>query len=442
MLKTIQIGVDDDGSDVVAALSRLNRHSLVAGATGMGKTRTIQTLVEQLSAAGVPTFVADIKSDLSGMAVTPDGAPALPVRFLSLSGLHGEKVETSLTRFGAVFLARTLGLNDTQSSVLAMVFKYCADNKVALDTFDDLRKAIGKLSQTGLQAYGGISPASIRVLLREIMSAESRGLGTLFSGRTFDVSSLFAQSGDKGVINMLELSDSQESPEAYSTYMLWLLAEIYRTLPEVGDLDKPKLVFFFDEAHLLFNGVSKVFMDKIEQVVRLIRSKGVGICFITQSPTDIPRTILGQLGNRIQHALRAFTPDDEQAIRLTARTFPKSAKFDIADTLTTMAIGEALVTVLDEKGSPTEPALTRISKPQTRMGALTDAEWVRFVGKAPVAAKVVVKPVSVLPEGKVIPFPRKSVERPVVETDETESSSPVAGMFAGLVRFVLGPVLG
>jgi uncharacterized protein len=375
-------------------LAMTNRHGLIAGATGTGKTKTLQRLAEGLSAAGVPVFVADIKGDVAGLAVpgTPSAKVearaqevgvawhrlAFPIELLSLSGKLGAPVRATVSSFGPLALGKVMGLNDTQASVLAMVFKYCDDRRLPLLDFKDLRAVLNHLTDAGaetLRDYGGLSKASVGVLLREMVALEQQGAGPLFGEPELEIADLLEAGPDgRGRISVLALSDVQDKPALFSTFMMWMLAELYHQLPEVGDLDKPKLVFFFDEAHLLFRNASKAFLEQVEQVVRLVRSKGVGIFFVTQSPKDVPPAILGQLGNRVQHALRAFTPDDEKALRAAARTFPKTPFYDVPGTLTTLGIGEALVTVLDERGAPSPPFVARIAPPVSRMGPLTDEE--------------------------------------------------------------------
>jgi hypothetical protein len=375
-------------------LRMMNRHGLIAGATGTGKTKTLQLVAEQLSAAGVPVFLSDVKGDLSGIAVpgTPDPrvgkraaqtgwswAPAaFPVELLSLSGERGAQLRATVSSFGPLALAKVLGLNETQTSVLTLVFKYADDRKLPLLDFADLRAVLQHLTGDGaaeLKEYGGISKASVGVLLRELVELEHQGAGRFFGEPEFELDDLLEQAPDgRGRVSVLALADVQDRPALFSTFMMWMLARLYYQLPEVGDVDRPKLVFFFDEAHLLFKGASKAFLEQVEQVVRLIRSKGVGIFFVTQSPKDVPAAILGQLGNRVQHALRAFTPDDEKALRAAARTFPKTPFYDVQETLTTLGIGEALVTVLGETGAPTPPFATRLVPPASRMGPLTAAE--------------------------------------------------------------------
>jgi DNA helicase HerA-like ATPase len=375
-------------------LSMVNRHGLIAGATGTGKTKTLQLIAEQLAANGVPVFLADIKGDVSGIATAgvsndrvttrakdtgyqwqPNGYPA---EFLSLTGTKGAQLRATVSSFGPLLLAKVLGLNETQSSVLSLVFKYCDDKGLLLLDLSDLRSVLQYLSDEGaadLKDYGGMSKQTVGVLLREMVELEQQGADRFFGEPQFELSDLMHVGSDgRGVVSVLELQDVQDKPALFSTFMLWMLATLYHDLPEVGDVDKPKLVFFFDEAHLIFDDASKALLDQIEQVVRLIRSKGVGVFFITQSPKDVPATVLGQLGHRVQHALRAFTPDDEKALKAAARTFPKTKFYDVQETLTSLGIGEALVTVLSPSGVPTSPFATRLIPPSSRMGPLTDDE--------------------------------------------------------------------
>jgi DNA helicase HerA-like ATPase len=382
------------GALVGIPLPMINRHGLIAGATGTGKTKTLQLIAEQLSANGVPVFLADIKGDVSGIATAgasndrvtqrakdtgydwkPTGYPA---EFLSLTGTKGAQLRATVSSFGPLLLAKVLGLNDTQSSVLSLVFKYCDDKGLLLLDLSDLRAVLQYLSEEGaadLRDYGGMSKQTVGVLLREMVELEQQGADRFFGEPQFELTDLLKVGSDgRGVVSVLELQDVQDKPALFSTFMLWMLATLYHDLPEVGDVDEPKLVFFFDEAHLIFDDASKALLDQIEQVVRLIRSKGVGVFFITQSPKDVPATVLGQLGHRVQHALRAFTPDDEKAMKAAARTFPKTKFYDIEETLTSLGIGEALVTVLAPNGVPTQPFATRLIPPASRMGPLTDDE--------------------------------------------------------------------
>jgi len=376
-------------------LSMANRHGLVAGATGTGKTRTLQLLTEQLSAQGVPVFVADMKGDLSGLAVPGEATPrvsgrsseigwgwkanGVPVEFVSLTGALGVQLRATVSSFGPLLLGKVLSLNETQTSVLAMVFKYSDDNQLPLLDFQDLRAVLQFLSseegKPALAQYGGMSGSSVGVLLRKMVELESQGAERFFGEPEFDVKDMLQTTSDgRGVVTCLELPDVADKPLLFSTFMMWMLAELYHNLPEAGDLPKPKLVFFFDEAHLLFDDAPKAFLDQIEQVVRLIRSKGVGVYFVTQTPKDVPEDVLAQLGNRIQHALRAHTPDDDKALRATVRTFPKTAFYDLEETLTSLGIGEAVVTVLNPRGTPTPVVATRLIPPASRMAPLTPEE--------------------------------------------------------------------
>lgn len=376
-------------------LSMANRHGLVAGATGTGKTKTLQLLTEQLAAHGVPVFVADMKGDLSGLAMPGEATPrvtgratdigwewkpkGVPVEFVSLTGTLGVQLRATVSSFGPLLLGKVLSLNDTQTSVLTMVFKYSDDNQLPLLDLPDLRAVLQFLTsdegKPALAQYGGMSSASVGVLLRKMVELEAQGADRFFGEPEFDVTDMLQLTSDgRGVVTCLELPDVADKPMLFSTFMMWMLAELYQNLPEAGDLPKPKLVFFFDEAHLLFDDASEAFLDQIEQVVRLIRSKGVGVYFVTQTPKDVPAGVLGQLGNRIQHALRAHTPDDDKALKATVRTFPKTAFYDLEETLTSLGIGEAVVTVLDPRGAPTPVVAARLIPPASRMAPLTPEE--------------------------------------------------------------------
>jgi hypothetical protein len=379
---------------VALPLAMANRHGLIAGATGTGKTKTLQLMAEQLSNAGVSVFLADLKGDLSGLAVAGESdervtarardtgygwrSAASPVELFSLTGARGAQIRATVSSFGPLLLAKVLELNETQTSVLSLVFKYCDDRGLELYDFADLRAALTHLSTAGaadLSSYGGMSKQTVGVLLREMVELEAQGALAFFGEPELELDDLLRKSADgRGILSILELSDVQDKPALFSTFMMWLLAKLQSHLPEVGDVAQPKLVFFFDEAHLLFRNASSAFLDQVGQVVRLIRSKGVGVFFVTQSPKDVPAEILGQLGNRVQHALRAFTPDDEKALRAAARTFPKSDFYDVERTLTTLGIGEALVTVLSDNGVPSPPFATRMVPPASRMGPLTELE--------------------------------------------------------------------
>jgi DNA helicase HerA-like ATPase len=390
-------------------LSRVNRHGLIAGATGTGKTTTLQILAGQLSAAGVPVFAVDVKGDLSGVGAPGDPAnrnvvkrsaslgwtfqpAAHPLELMSLSGTVGAHVRASVSSFGPLLLGKVLDLNETQTSILSLVFRYCDDEDLPLLDLADLRTALKFLgSDQGkpvLEDLGGISAASLGVILRSIVTLEQEGADVFFGEPEFDVDDLIRTTADgQGVVTLLEVADVMDRPRLYSTFVLWMLAQLYESLPEVGDLPKPRLAFFFDEAHLLFDDASEALMDQIERTARLIRSKGVGVYFVTQAPTDVPASVLSQLGNRVQHALRAFTPDDADALRKTARTFPMTDHYAVERTITSLGIGEAFVTVLGPKGVPTPLAATRLVPPDSRMAPLTEAETASVVAASAMASK-------------------------------------------------------
>jgi DNA helicase HerA-like ATPase len=393
---------------VQVALSMLNRHGLIAGATGTGKTKTLQLMAGQLSKAGVPVFVADIKGDLTGLAAPGVPSPKLderlqsmgltfeptghPVEFLSLSGKLGSQVRATVSSFGPLLLGKVLDLNETQTSILSLVFKYCDDHDLPLLDLKDLATTLKFLaSDEGkpiLAEYGGMSSASVGVLLRSIVVLEQEGADTFFGEPEFDVEDLLRTNADgKGVISILELSDVMDQPRLFSTFMLWMLAQLYESLPEAGDLPKPKLCFFFDEAHLLFDDASEALMEQIERTARLIRSKGVGVYFVTQVPADVPASVLAQLGNRVQHALRAFTPDDADNLRKAARTFPTTDFYDVETTLTSLGTGEALVTVLSPKGVPTPLAATRLVAPDSLMAPIEEVVFRGHIAMSPLFAK-------------------------------------------------------
>ena len=376
-------------AQVKLALKMMNRHGLIAGATGTGKTRTLQLIAEQLSDAGVPVFMLDVKGDLSGLAEqgkTNDaliergnavGIPFVPASFpielFSLSGKLGVPLRVTVADFGPVLLARILDLNDTQGGVLSAIFKYADDHQLPIVDFADLKKLLSYLSegQGALEIkadYGKISSASASTILRKIVSIEQQGLDHIFGEREFEIEDLFGKVDGKGVISLLNIADIQDQPLLFSTFLLSLLAQLFKKLPEVGDLDQPKLVFFFDEAHLLFNDAPKAFLSQIEQIVRLIRSKGVGVFFCTQAASDIPESVLGQLGNRVQHALRAFTPNDAENLRKTVKTYPTSEFYEIDKVLTSLGTGQALITVLNDKGIPTEVVATHLVPARAVMG--------------------------------------------------------------------------
>jgi DNA helicase HerA-like ATPase len=382
------------GAPVRLPLSMVNRHGLVAGATGTGKTKTLQILAGQLSDAGVPVFVSDVKGDLTGISQPGDAGSAAvleraaqlaiayapkghPVELLSLSGALGAQVRATVSSFGPILLGKVLDLNKTQVSVLTLVFAYCDDQRLPLLDLADLRTTLKFLAsdegKATLEEYGGFSRATVGVLLRSIVELEAAGADAFFGEPEFDVHDLMRTTPDgRGVVSLLELRDVMDRPRLFSTFMLWMLAQLYAQLPEEGDLPKPKLAFFFDEAHLLFDDASDALMEQIELTARLIRSKGVGVYFVTQGPTDVPSSVLSQLGNRVQHALRVHTPDDETNLRKTVKTFPTSEHYDVGETLTSLGIGEAFVTVLTPKGVPTPLAATRLVPPDSLMDAVDE----------------------------------------------------------------------
>ncbi|MFT5847934.1 MAG: DNA helicase HerA-like ATPase [Psychroserpens sp.] len=389
-------------------LKTMNRHGLIAGATGTGKTKTLQVLAESLSEKGVPVLLMDIKGDLSGLAKPSPGHPKIderhkkiglpfepksfPVEVMTLSEQDGVRLRATVSEFGPVLLSRILDLSNTQSGIVAVIFKYCDDNKLPLLDLKDFKKILqyatqeGKAEFTG--AYGRISTASTGAILRKIVEIEQQG-GDLFFGETsFEVDDLLRiDDNGRGYINIIRLTDIQDKPKLFSTFMLSLLAEIYSTFPEQGDSGRPELILFIDEAHLIFNEASKALLSQIESIVKLIRSKGVGLYFVTQNPTDVPEAVLGQLGLKVQHALRAFTAKDRKAIKLTAQNYPDTDFYDTAEVLTSLGIGEALVSALDEKGKPTPLAATMMRAPMSRMDILTDLELSGLLGKSKLAKK-------------------------------------------------------
>ena len=396
------------GLQVRVPLAMMNRHGLVAGATGTGKTKTLQVLAEQLSDAGVPVFISDIKGDISGLAApavlnekltaraasigfADYAARAFPVEFLTLDRAGtGVRLRASVSSFGPILLAKVLDLNDTQQSVLALAFKYADDKQLPLVNLDDLRALLNHLNsdegKSEMAEYGGVATATAGVIIRKIVELEQQEADAFFGSPEFDVDHFLRVTDGRGVVNVLELADMQDRPALFSTFMMWLLASLYESLPEVGDQDKPKLVFFFDEAHLLFRDANKTFMQQIELVARLIRSKGVGVFFVTHSPTDVPAEVLGQLGNRVQHALRAFTPDDLETVRATAQTFPTTEFYDVEDELTKLGIGEALITALDPKGRPLPTVRTLLRPPMSLMAQVEPAVMDAVAAASPIAA--------------------------------------------------------
>ena len=395
--------------DINIPLKTVNRHGLIAGATGTGKTKTLQVFIEQLSHAGVPSLVMDIKGDLSGVAATgeenakiqeryaktklPYSPQAFPVELMSVSEEKGVKLRATVTEFGPVLLSKILGLNETQSSIISIIFKYCDDKGLPLIDLEDLKKVLQFVTDNPqgkkelAEAYGSISPASLGAILRSIVALEQQGASHIFGEPSFDVQDLLETRDGKGVINVLRVTDIQNKPAVFSTFMLSLFAEIYLTFPEAGDLDKPKLAVFIDEAHLIFKDAPKVLLDQIETMVKLIRSKGVGIYFITQIPGDVPENVLSQLGLKIQHALRGFTAKDKKEINKAVQNYPTTVYYKTEELIQALGIGEALITALDEKGIPTPLAHTYLISPESRMDVLSAAEIDHLVSTSRMVAK-------------------------------------------------------
>ncbi len=395
-------------AQIKVPLKTLNRHGLIAGATGTGKTKTIQVLSEQLSTYGIPVLMMDIKGDFSGIAkegeeksfITerhqkiniPYTTTSFPVELLSLSEQSGVRLRATISEFGPVLFSRILDLNDTQAGVVAILFKYCDDNKMPLLDLKDFKKVINYITEEGkdeiTESYGKISTSTTGIILRKIIELEQQGGDLFFGERSFEIDDLMRiDENGKGFVNILRLTDIQDKPKLFSTFMLSLLAEVYQQMPEKGDTDQPELVIFIDEAHLLFKEASKTLLEQIETIVKLIRSKGIGIYFITQNPMDVPSGILAQLGLKIQHALRAFTANDRQAIKQTADNYPTSDFYNTSEILTSLGIGEAFVTALNEKGIPTPLAATMLRAPMSRMDILTDNEIQEIVSKSKLVKK-------------------------------------------------------
>ena len=392
--------------DQYLLLRQANRHGLVAGATGTGKTVTLQTLAESFARVGVPVFAADVKGDLSGISkpgtidsrlavraremAIPGWAPSsVPVINWDVFGEQGHPVRATIAEMGPLLLARLLDLNDVQEGILNIVFKLADEQSMLLLDLADLRAMLASVAERADElrgTYGNVSSASVGAVQRALLVIEQQGGARFFGEPALKLADLMRVAPDgQGYVNLLAADKLMQSPRLYTTFLLWLLSELFEELPEAGDLDKPKLVFFFDEAHLLFDGAPKVLVDKIEQVVRLIRSKGVGIYFVTQNPMDVPDTVLGQLGNRVQHALRAFTPRDQKAVKTAAETFRANPAFSTATVITELGIGEALVSTLDEKGVPSSVERTQIAPPRSRVGALTTAERAEELAQSPLA---------------------------------------------------------
>lgn len=389
-------------------LKTLNRHGLIAGATGTGKTKTIQVLSEQLSSFGIPVLMMDIKGDFSGIAKPGEEKPfiterhtkinipfttsAFPVELMTLSAQDGVRMRATVSEFGPVLFSRILNLNETQAGVMAVIFKYCDDKKMPLLDLKDIKKVLNYITEDGKdeisENYGKISTATTGIILRKIIEIEQQGGDFFFGEKSFEIGDLMRiDENGKGYVNILRLTDIQDKPMLFSTFMLSLLAEIYHQMPEKGDVEQPELVIFIDEAHLIFDEASKALLDQIETIIKLIRSKGVGVYFVTQNPMDIPKGVLAQLGLKIQHALRAFTANDRQAIKETADNYPTSEYYKTDELITALGIGEAFVTALNEKGIPTPLAATMLRAPQSRMDILVDSEIAEINSKSKLVKK-------------------------------------------------------
>jgi DNA double-strand break repair helicase HerA and related ATPase len=455
-------GKTEPSAHVRIPFGMLNRHGLVAGATGGGKTKTLQLIAEQLSDAGVPVFLTDIKGDLSGVAAPgvasdkltarakdtgADGwAPTgFPAQFFAIGGKgSGIPLRATVTSFGPTLLAKVLELNDTQESSLELIFHYADKRGLALLDLKDLQAVVAHLvsdeGKADLEGIGGLSKQTAGVIQRELTGLADGGGDVFFGEPQFDTADLLTVDGGKGLLSVVELAELSDRPQLFSTFLMWLLADLHHHLPEVGDVDKPKLVFFLDESHLLFNGASKAFLTSVTQTVRLIRSKGVGVFFCTQNPTDLPGEVLGQLGNRVQHALRAFTPDDAAALAKAVKTYPKSTDYDIEQALTALGIGEAIVTVMGETGAPTPVAWTKLRPPRSLMAQLDPAEQTKMIAGSPLQEKY----------GKAIdresayemlakrqadaPEPEPAKEKPQHKAKAPQKEAESGGLLGGLMK--------
>ncbi len=447
-----------------------NRHGLIAGATGTGKTVTLQVLAETFSQAGVPCFMADMKGDLSGISQTgamsgfiekrcaefgiesPEFG-ACPVRFFDVFGEQGHPMRTTVSNMGPQLLARLLQLNETQEGILNIVFRIADDRGLLLIDMKDLRSMLNYVAENAKQytaAYGNITAQSVGAIQRALLTLENQGADKFFAEPSFDIYDLLQCEQGKGVMNVLAADKLMLQPKLYSTFLLWLLSELYAQLPEVGDMDLPRLVFFFDEAHMLFDETSKALVDKIEQVVRLIRSKGVGVYFVTQSPTDIPEEILGQLGNRVQHALRAFTPKDQKAVKTAAETFRANPEFKTADAIMELGTGEALVSFLDEKGAPSMVERAKILFPLSQIGAVTEGQRGQIINQSRLFGKYdkVVDRESAFEvlmaeaEAALQAEQEAAEAAAAAEAEEKEAKTRKSGKGGGLLKGIMGAVVG
>ena len=436
-----------------------NRHGLIAGATGTGKTVTLQVLAETFSQAGVPCFMADMKGDLSGISqagamsgfiekrcaefgITSPEFGACPVRFFDVFGEQGHPMRTTVSEMGPQLLSRLLELNETQEGILNIVFRIADDRGLLLIDMKDLRSMLNYVAENARQytaSYGNITSQSVGAIQRALLTLENQGADKFFAEPSFDIYDLLQCEQGKGVMNVLAADRLMLQPKLYSTFLLWLLSELYSQLPEVGDMDLPKLVFFFDEAHMLFDETSKALVDKIEQVVRLIRSKGVGVYFVTQSPTDIPEEILGQLGNRVQHALRAFTPKDQKAVKTAAETFRANPSFKTAEAIMELGTGEALVSFLDDKGAPSMVERARILFPLSQIGAVTEGQRGQIMNQSRLYGKydkVVDR------ESAFEVLMEESEAALAAEAEAKAATEKKSGKGGGLFRGIVGAVVG
>ena len=441
-----------------------NRHGLIAGATGTGKTVTLQVLAETFCQAGVPCFMADMKGDLSGISQTgamsgfiekrcaefgiesPEFGPC-PVRFFDVYGEQGHPMRTTVSNMGPQLLSRLLGLNDIQEGILNIVFRIADDRGLLLIDMKDLRSMLNYVAENAKQytaMYGNITSQSVGAIQRALLTLENQGADKFFAEPSFDIYDLLQCEQGKGVMNVLAADKLMLNPKLYSTFLLWLLSELYAQLPEVGDMELPKLVFFFDEAHMLFDETSKALVDKIEQVVRLIRSKGVGVYFVTQSPTDIPEEILGQLGNRVQHALRAFTPKDQKAVKTAAETFRANPEFKTADAIMELATGEALVSFLDEKGAPSMVERAKILFPLSQIGAVTEGQRGQIIKQSRIYGKYdkVVDRESAFEVLMAEAEAAMKAEQEAAAAKAEEKSAKKSGKGGSLLKGIFGAVIG
>lgn len=441
--------------DVKIPLKTINRHGLIAGATGTGKTKTLQVFAEQLSHAGIPSLVLDIKGDFSGIAEPgsenaviseryaktqlPYQPQAFPVELMTISGEKGVKLRATVTEFGPLLLSKILELNDTQQSIISIVFKYCDDKGLPLIDLDDLKKVLQYVTDNPqgkadlANNYGSIAPASLGAILRSIVALEQQGAAQFFGEPSFDVEDLLKQRDGKGVVNILRVGNIQSKPQLFSTFMLSLFAEIYMTFPEEGDSGKPKLVLFIDEAHLIFNEASKTLLAQIETMVKLIRSKGVGIYFITQIPGDVPENVLSQLGLKIQHALRGFTAKDRKEISKAVENYPITEFYKADELIQNLGIGEAFITALDEKGIPTPLVHTYLISPESRMDVLNDAEVSDLTSRSALVAKYE----QTVNKESAYEMLANRMEQATQNTSTTQKSRPVKeepGMFESVMK--------